>query len=323
MSNMSDYCVSPWRTWFNGIEHAAGLSSTAFGVAVKREQNAHMVRISLRTPGLAFYTTPNSGPYQTQQQTIFDFLTSACSVCNVRLAINAALGWAGGQDDVGAPASLFGLAKSRGTVVCDPTVPAPQPNPVSQPDVPDSTSVGTVALILTQDNRASFQVINAQQPGEGSPWASAYTAVAGSPQPRDGVLWPPGPFVGGLVPGEAMVLRGGKNNGIPSADGTDGEKIAGRTAVGLSQDGSYLFLLTIDGVEGASPQYGATFHDVGEWLRIMGAHDGITLDGGGSTAMAILTDNNQPTLVNIPHGTEGPPYIQRANAQFFGVAPGT
>lgn len=318
---MSNYILSPWRTWFTGIEHAAGLSTTAFGVNMIREQNVNIVRIALATPGLAFYTTPNSGPYQTQSQTIFDFLRAANNVCNVRLAINAALGWAGGNG-AGAPASLFGLAKSQGSLVCDPTVPAPQPNPVSLPDVPDSTSVGTVALILTQDNQASFQIINAQQPGEGSPWPSAYNAVAGSPQPRDTVRWPPGPFVGGLVPGEAMVLRGGKNNGLPSAYGTDEEKIAGRTAVGLSEDGGTLFLLTIDGVEGADPQYGAIFYDVGEWLRLAGAHDGITLDGGGSTAMAMLNDQKEPVLVNNPHGTEGPPYIQRANAQFLGVAPG-
>jgi exopolysaccharide biosynthesis protein len=128
--------------------------------------------------------------------------------------------------------------------------------------------------------------------------------------------------VGGLVAGEAMVLRDGKNNGIPSAAGTDGEKIAGRSAVGLSEDRRTLFLLTIDGVEGANPQYGAGFYDVGEWLLQAGAYDGMSLDGGGSTAMAILNELNEPVLVNIPHGTEGPPYIQRANAQFLGVVPG-
>jgi exopolysaccharide biosynthesis protein len=117
--------------------------------------------------------------------------------------------------------------------------------------------------------------------------------------------------------------RGGQNNGIPSAAGATGELVAGRTAVGLSADRKTLFLLTIDGVEKATPQYGAIFYDVGEWLRLVGASDGITLDGGGSTAMAMLNRNDEPVLVNNPHGTEGFPYIQRANAQFFGVVPGS
>jgi hypothetical protein len=327
---MSNHLLTPWRNWYPGIDHAAGLSTVAFDRSIVREQNVHAIRIDLSTPGLAFYTTPHSGDYHTRNATIFDFLKAANKACGVRLAINAALA-AAQSGDVGAAASLFGLAKSQGKVVCDPTVAAPQPTtpplpPPGKPpaDVPDASHTGTVALLLTQDNQARFAVINAETPGEAYPWSSTYTAVAGSPQPQpasDG--WPPQPFVGGLLKGEAMVLRGGQNNGIPSPEGTGGEKVAGRTAVGLSKDRRTLFLLTIDGVEGADPQYGAIFHDVGEWLLLLGAHDGITLDGGGSTAMAMLNRRDEPVLVNIPHGTEGPPYIQRANAQFFGVVPGS
>jgi exopolysaccharide biosynthesis protein len=123
-----------------------------------------------------------------------------------------------------------------------------------------------------------------------------------------------------------MVLTNGQNNGIPSVSGTDGEGIAGRTSVGLSSDGTCLFLLTIDGLEGATPQYGATFYDVGEWLLRVGAYNGITLDGGGSTAMAMMNARHEAVLVNVPHdveGANGPPYLQRANAQFLGVIPGS
>lgn len=326
---MSDPILTPWRKWYPGIDHAAGLATVAFDTHVVREQNVHAIRIDLSTPGLTFYTTPHSGDYHTRNATIFDFLKAANKACGVRLAINAALA-AALSGNACADASLFGLAKSQGKVVCDPTIAAPQPTPPPPPpgrlpaDVPDAGHTGTVALLLTKDNQASFAIINADTPGERYPWPSTYTAVAGSPQPQSiNGGWPPQPFVGGLVNNEVMVLRDGQNNGIASVSGTNGEKIAGRTAVGLSKDRSTLFLLTIDGVEGVEPQYGAIFHDVGAWLQLLGAHNGITLDGGGSTAMAMLNQQDEPVLVNIPHGTEGPPYIQRANAQFLGVVPGS
>lgn len=57
-----------------------------------------------------------------------------------------------------------------------------------------------------------------------------------------------------------------------------------RTAIGASSNGRFLFLLTIDGRD---PAYGlgAQDEDTAQWLLRFGAHNGINLDGGGSTAM--------------------------------------
>src|SRR5262249_53315537 len=146
---MSDCILTPWRRWYLGIDHATGLSTVAFGCDIAREQNVHAIRIDLSTPGLAFYTTPHSGDYHTRNETIFDFLKAANKACGVRLAINGALA-AAQSGDIGAQASLFGLAKSQGKVVCDPTVAAPQPAPPLPPpgklppDVPDARHTGTV-----------------------------------------------------------------------------------------------------------------------------------------------------------------------------------
>ena len=71
--------------------------------------------------------------------------------------------------------------------------------------------------------------------------------------------------------------------------------------------------------EDADPQYGATFYDVGEWMLLFGASDAITLDGGGSTAMAIKDANGQCSLMNVPYGTEDSPFVQRSNAYFLGI----
>jgi len=113
---------------------------------------------------------------------------------------------------------------------------------------------------------------------------------------------------------QAMVLRGGNNNGIPTAYGTDGEKIAGRTAVGLSKDGGTLFLLAIDGVEGADPQYGAIFYDVGEWLRLAGA---LTLPKVYGARAELLYPINQDQRGGDPLRQEGP------HAHWIGADPAT
>lgn len=314
--------VSPWRTLFPGICQAVGMASQGFGPATPRDQRAQIVAVDLQSSGLQFFTTPN---IPDQAATIFDFLDA---YPQVMLAINANFAWA----DVAGNSYLFGLAKSQGNLVSDPTALAAQGTPAQctrQPDggcqanVCDAAGTGTVALTITQGNQASFNILNAQSPtlpnGEGSPWPSVYTAVAGSPPP-DRCGLPPMKFNPGE--GGAQVLAGGVNNG--NANDTF---FAARTAVGLDPTGRFLFLLTIDGIEGADPPYGANLYDVGQWLIIAGASDGVNLDGGGSTAMAVKVQpkggKSAKSLINVPHGDEVQSYLQRRNAQFLGVIPGT
>jgi hypothetical protein len=326
---MSDYLLGYWRplfqingNWVEGIQYATGKAMPGFGIAA--EQNATVVRIDLKnTPGLQFYTSPAA---DLGGNTIEQFLTATDTPLSTVLAINAGLAAPGGGSNY-----LFGAAISQGNVVCDPT----QPVQGADPDVRDSNDAGTVALTITQDLQAAFQVINAQTglptglwPNPPISWSSIYTAVSGSPNVPPNQV-PPTPFnTGLLLPGAAMVLQDGWNNGVPfrpndlnAAD--DAVWLAARTAVGLSADNNYLFLLTVDGVEDPSMRYGATFYDVGQWLLIAGAYNGLTLDGGGSTAMAMMTTQDggvfYPMLMNVPHGHEIIPYVMRSNAQFLGV----
>ncbi|TCO48953.1 phosphodiester glycosidase family protein [Actinocrispum wychmicini] len=57
-----------------------------------------------------------------------------------------------------------------------------------------------------------------------------------------------------------------------------------RTAVGFSQDGKKMFLLTVDGRQGAF-LLGLNLKDLASVLREMGAYNALNLDGGGSTTM--------------------------------------
>ncbi|MEU7581137.1 phosphodiester glycosidase family protein [Streptomyces sp. NPDC041068] len=78
------------------------------------------------------------------------------------------------------------------------------------------------------------------------------------------------------------VLRGG----VP-LPGLDPTVAAVRTAAGISDDGRRLLLLSLDG----SPEFrtGLTIAEVAETLRGLGARDGFSLDGGGSSTLVSAT----------------------------------
>jgi uncharacterized protein YigE (DUF2233 family) len=163
---------------------------------------------------------------------------------------------------------------------------------------PRGTGIGNVALVITRDNRAHI----VQTPDE-FPTQPYWTAVAGS----------------------SIVLVDGKRPEFPQ---TEFNKTAHpRSAVGVSKDGRYLFLLVIDGRQ---PDYseGAPIEDVADWLKRFGAHDGLNLDGGGSTAL-VRADGDKSVTLNRPSGVAlgssenagkaGAERQQRSNGNNLGV----
>lgn len=70
-----------------------------------------------------------------------------------------------------------------------------------------------------------------------------------------------------------------------------------RTLFGLSADRRYLYLMTIDGRQ---PGYsdGAYDYEAAEWLILVGAADGINVDGGGSTTLVIEDSTGFPLRLN-------------------------
>jgi hypothetical protein len=88
------------------------------------------------------------------------------------------------------------------------------------------------------------------------------------------------------------------------------DTVAPRTAIGISEDKRYLFMLTIDGRQ-AGYSDGASDLDTAAWFRACGTFDAAMLDGGGSTTMAISDGMGGATLLNRPihnnlPGTERP-----------------
>ena len=102
-----------------------------------------------------------------------------------------------------------------------------------------------------------------------------------------------------------IVLWDGKNT-VNYSSGTS--VLNARTALGLSSDQRYMYLMTVDrSLRSSSPTsyWGATIRDMGDLLYSFGASSGINLDGGGSTQMGWWDPNrNSAQLLNAPLGVE-------------------
>ncbi|MDO4587561.1 MAG: phosphodiester glycosidase family protein [Planctomycetia bacterium] len=85
-----------------------------------------------------------------------------------------------------------------------------------------------------------------------------------------------------------------------------------RTGLGISEDNRFVYLMTIDGrQEGYSN--GATYEEVGNWLKEFGSYNGLNLDGGGSTTMVQRDSDGSPKILNRHSG------VLRHNANAIGV----
>lgn len=88
---------------------------------------------------------------------------------------------------------------------------------------------------------------------------------------------------------------GSRYNGLPDQV----HQVNPRTAFGLSNDGRYLYLLTLDGRQ---PGYseGSVDTETAAWLILAGAYNGVNMDGGGSTTMVIEGSAGEAIRVNSP-----------------------
>jgi hypothetical protein len=109
------------------------------------------------------------------------------------------------------------------------------------------------------------------------------------------------------VSGVDMILT----RGVTSGSGAD--DLNPRTGFGLSLDRKKVILMTVDGRQN-NYSLGVGTRETGELLRYFGAWNGISMDGGGSTTLALYNStNNTVSLANRPSGSE------RSNGSNFGV----
>lgn len=70
-----------------------------------------------------------------------------------------------------------------------------------------------------------------------------------------------------------------------------------RTAMGLSQNRRFLYIMAIDGRQ---PGYstGALDYETAGWMMLVGAYDAVNMDGGGSTTLVMQDSTGKPVMLN-------------------------
>jgi len=153
---------------------------------------------------------------------------------------------------------------------------------VSPPSAKDEYNA---ALLITQQNEASITTVSPDMD-----LSRVFTAVAGS----------------------AIIVQKGENTG--TVNQLNKAAYANpRTAVGVSKDGRYLYLVVIDG---RKPGYsmGTSNSETAEVMIALGAYTALNLDGGGSTTMVKSDEQGNVETVNHPSGG-----AERFDASALGV----
>src|SRR6266852_210675 len=226
-----------------------------------RLQAVNALRIDLTDPDVHLFTDPPCTNCPSGTDTIGLTTSGFLNAYGLQAAVNANFFGGNGGFDV------TGLSISQGRVV------SAQEGPTC-----------STALLFATNNQAT--IINTNwifaTNGPGRPAtnnAGIYTAVSGS--------YP--------------LVIGGVNIGCNYTNLTDPIHLFNpRTAAGVSRDGRYLYLVTIDGRE---PGYsdGAIDPETADWLIRFGSYDGLNLDGGASTTM-VMADCccGGPIELNLP-----------------------
>ena len=109
------------------------------------------------------------------------------------------------------------------------------------------------------------------------------------------------------VGGFEQILTAGKVSGNDTV-------LAPRTGYGISEDGRFMVIVTVDGRQ-RNYSEGCTVAELGRILRYLGCHDGINMDGGGSTTL-LYWDKDSGKAVKCNHQGGG---IERSNGSNFGI----
>jgi hypothetical protein len=259
----------PWVPIFKGIDHAVGTNNPSLPGNFPNEwQVVHCVRVDLTDPDVRLFTTPRAPSYvaesrETLTQTVPQFL----SQYKLQVATDANFYNAnpGGADPTSAGVSceVYGLQISGGTIVSAVTVADALGDP------------RYASLLFTTNNQPRF-VFNNRPPGTNT--AGMYTAIAG--------YYP--------------IVSNGVNIGAASINAYPDSWIhltQPRTALGISQDNRYLFLMSIDGRQSGYSD-GALDNETAYWLIQFGAWNAINMDGGGSTALYTSDSTGNPVALN-------------------------
>lgn len=253
--------MSAWEPLFKGVDHAVGTNTPGAGQFLNL-QVVHFLRVDLSDPDVRLFASPPVTNYlaETRESSAYT-TTNALRIYRLQAIINA---------------NPFYLPGSR--------------NPTSY-TMPEGTVLDVNGLLISQG-----QVVSPQESREDS---SAMLFSSNNVPTFVSTNWPARDTTGAFtaVAGPYSILVNGVNVGS-NYFGLGGiHSLEPRTAMGISQDRRYLYLLVIDGRQSGYSD-GAYDRETAAWLRKAGAWDGINLDGGGSTCMVVQDSTGRPLPLN-------------------------
>jgi hypothetical protein len=274
--------LQPWVPMFKGVEYAVG-TNTPGGGGFLNLQVVYCVRVDLTDPDIRLFASPRRTNWVANGTETYGYtMTNFLKNYGLQVAINA---------NQFSPSSYFqaeGIACNINGMV------------VSQGElVSPAVTFGTAdaaTLYFTSNNVPTYYPTNI-------PAASTngiFTAVSG--------------YYNILYNGVNVGSNYFGNPGIA-------HQVQPRTAIGLSQDRRYLFLLVIDGRQGSLDySVGAYDWETAEWLKLVGAWDGANMDGGGSSCLVAMDTTGMPIPLNHDSASlTSPGYRERTVGSHFGV----
>jgi hypothetical protein len=237
--------------------------------------NINVIQIDLKAPGIGFKVSPGNGdaPGESLTQTTLQYLAQE----NAQLAVNLHFF----NFTVNSPVNttLTGFAASNGTVYSE-----FEPAPLANALLPYALTANSPAINISPNNGAQIVNVGAT-PGTLAGGIIPYNAFSGSDQViTNGVKTLP--TIVTNVTGPHEIVR--KN--VPPFSGAPLEnwytdQIAARTAIGLNEDNSIMFIFTVDAAGGSAGM--TVSEEVDYLLSRYPVYNLLNLDGGGSTTLAM------------------------------------
>ncbi|MEW5939208.1 MAG: phosphodiester glycosidase family protein [Chloroflexota bacterium] len=96
------------------------------------------------------------------------------------------------------------------------------------------------------------------------------------------------------ISGVTMLVKNGA-----ALEGLNDTDIHPRTAIGYSENGKFLYIVVVDGRQ---PLYseGMKLTELAQLMLDLGAHNAMSLDGGGSSTLVVRGADGQPRVLNSP-----------------------
>jgi hypothetical protein len=264
-----------------------------------RQVDMWVVEIDMKAPGISFLVTPSNGDLigDTTPETTRAFVTRVGAQIGINgsfFALAAKGAESKGQYDV------LGLSASKGDAYSQFKRGFTDAINISKDNVPTiirgtgkapKVAARTVSVKQTDSKPTSA---NANTKGEATK-TDPNAKKEKPPEPDVGFAHRPNVKLYNALSGKTLLVADGEN-----VAGSD-PAIHPRTGIGIKKDGK-LLLFTVDGRE-KDRSLGMTFHEMADAMIHFGAHDAISLDGGGSTTLVMddpMTPENDPKVLNLP-----------------------